>query len=258
MLPVKDWFGEFFIRHSERYPREDWPLDDLRGEFWQNWRVNLVERNVTEAEAEAASHALAREGVKYLDGHLGTLLRLIQLRRESLRPSETSYAGAMALSRDCPDCLGQVPAVATRWPHDRTNRYYGAAVTFRCSCPLGRFLDEADRNGPPASRQGMPRLADFPELMRAAVDWSETPDNRYCYPPDQWDEAAGRPVEAPAYDRAHAVAREARRRAPVQPVDHSSPAYKRAMADLGRKHHNPLVDQLRVQQPDAHKTGTDG
>jgi hypothetical protein len=218
---VEDWIGEFYVKHTDRCPREDWPQADTEAEssFIDAWRHAFVTRGVEHPLADAASLDMAGEPPRFLDQHLPTLVKLaMDLRRLrdaglGLEVQAGTVESASVASRDCPDCGGSGGAV--RYVHeDILGRIrtlggnlapLGSAVAYPCSCPLGRLVARGLRQGGQAAEP--PTIDQYPRLRLRPVRWSDSPDCQYRHHPRHWDEEAGMPVASGVFaDREEVIA----------------------------------------------------
>jgi hypothetical protein len=134
-----EWFAEFSDRHVSRCPRHDWPVGtDARRAFYGVWKAEFSSARVTQAEAEAASLAVAVSPPAYLDGHLRALMGKI---REARRNAATAgvhghyddMGRAQHACRECPECSGG-GFTAVPGP-DETRRFVAAF----CWCGAGQL-----------------------------------------------------------------------------------------------------------------------
>lgn len=197
---VEGWIGDFFVKHTVRCPREDWPAPATEDESTtlDAWKHAFVTRGVERRFADVASLDMAAAPPRFLSEHLPELVRLaLELRRaEDAVPGAdplTSLEAATIASRGCPDCGGSGGAVRYVHPgiHGKVRTFgghvapVGMAVTYPCSCPLGRFVARGLRQEGQASD---PLTVDqYPSLRMGRVSWSDAPDNRHRHRPESWD-----------------------------------------------------------------------
>jgi len=79
---VDGWFLAFVERHTDRFPRPDWPPPD--SEFWRGLLGLFARHGVTEDLADFASQALMESPPDYLDKHPSALITRIRAAQREL------------------------------------------------------------------------------------------------------------------------------------------------------------------------------
>jgi hypothetical protein len=218
---VEGWIGDFYVKHADRCPREDWPDAGTEAEssFIEAWKHAFVTRGVEHRFADLASLEMASDPPKFLDQHLPALVKAsLELRRREdagrgVAEVAATVEAARLASRDCPDCEGSGLAIRHVHP-DILGRAVtfgggeapaGSAVAYPCSCPLGRFVARGLRQ---PGQQADPLTVDqYPTLRARPVRWSDRPDNRLRHHPARWDDEAGMPLgSGEVVDRGRALA----------------------------------------------------
>ena len=164
-----NWFNGFIRGHCGRCPRRDWPAsaDDTRV-FFAVWRSEFEAARVTQAEAEAASLAVASAPPQYLDRHLPAVMAKVrEARRNAASAGLDGHYDDMTLAsnacRECPTCSG---SGCTSIPDpDRAGRHVAAF----CWCGAGRLVKRLRLQQDPflAART---RQAPRPEEAKAAEE----------------------------------------------------------------------------------------
>jgi hypothetical protein len=203
MARVEAWFPKFMMEHQARIPRMDWPeLDTESGKvYWQAFEANLRHAGATEDLARDASVIMAGDPPKWLDEQSRALLAIVKRLRE-----ERSGHGVLGVTDDresayrasigCLDCGPESPSgFATRYRHGQLEGRQQRTVSLFCLCPMGRWVRVRHASAGTVGNMLFHDLADHPFLWRGEVEWSDQPDNRNCYPPEQWDATANRPIE---------------------------------------------------------------
>lgn len=191
------WWPEFTEWLQDAVPRADWPDSEI---FW----VELHEQIAGLGPAMAA-HEICKEATRRLIGagfpfpsDLAAKLRASvkavykDVLSAQLGQSLRTRAEATRASLGCLDCGGM--GLTYRIQHGGETP--GRAVSFYCTCPAGRWIERAHREGDEPCRELREQtldLADFPELQLHRVEWSSELDNRCRYHPRDWDEVLGRP-----------------------------------------------------------------
>lgn len=209
MARVEDWFDDFALRHTERFPRE-WPAP--RSEFWDSLLRRFIKHGVQEADADAASEALMDSPPAFVDRHPEALLAKVRefwaAAKLADSPPDDADA-AKAASRACPHCGGSGLATVYR----RSPRGQGApscsscgevlpadhlacpqcvpgarrvppSVAAHCVCPYGRWMRARLAKDDALSRI-MPDLGDV--LSSRSRAWSPEPPGLPLVPPDAFD-----------------------------------------------------------------------
>ena len=163
-----NWFGNFTLRHVDRFPRPDWPAGDARKAFFGGWKSSLEHARVSEAEADAASVALAEDPPRYLDRHLPALLAVIHRhRRERARTGGefTDIEVAREACRHCHQCDGNGFGTA-------------GGVAAYCVCGLGQLIKRKHLTDAPQIARRFRQMRREPVTDDASIDalWDDLTD----------------------------------------------------------------------------------
>jgi hypothetical protein len=79
---IEGWFPGFVERHTDRFPRSDWPPPD--SEFWRGLLGLFVRHGVTEELADVSSQMMMESPPDYVDKHPGMLISRIRSAQREL------------------------------------------------------------------------------------------------------------------------------------------------------------------------------
>ncbi len=216
--PPLPWFDRFvaLIQGSTGMTgRFDWPDPDaIEGvHYWDGFRAALDGMGAAWPEVEAAVRKLAPLGLR-APKVLGKLVELIEAARRggtapAADPGDPREA-ARRRSRVCPECSGT--GRTFRYLHPKHRGKFGAIpvggkIPLFCDCPLGWSLEEERAaGGADPKRSSLRRIAAFQDAPAAWLDGGL--GNKYRFPPDAWDDEAGRPAGMPEWAASAARAAE--------------------------------------------------
>ncbi|CEF48291.1 unnamed protein product [uncultured bacterium] len=168
-MQIRDWIDGFRDRHRSRFPRDDWP-DGYR----DGWLDSLVLVHATEAEADAASVAMARgEPPRFAHDHVHELIVRIESARQATPPSpEADRDAAAAASRDCPYCSGAGLCTIYHRDYDGNptitvgEKDAVARYAAHCVCDLGRWMRGH------TEPEMLKRIPDLRRTLDGAVPWT--------------------------------------------------------------------------------------
>ena len=165
-----NWFGNFTLRHVDRFPRPDWPAGEARKAFFGGWKSSLEHARVSEAEADAASVALAEDPPRYLDRHLPALLAVVHRQRRERAASGGEFTDieiAREACRHCPQCDGNGFTTVN-------------GVAAYCVCGLGMLIKRTHLEKDPKLARRFKQAKHQPHWDDAAIDalWSDLTDEQ--------------------------------------------------------------------------------
>ena len=165
-----NWFGNFTLRHVDRFPRPDWPAGDARKAFFGGWKSSLEHARVSEAEADAASTALAEDPPRYLDRHLPALLAVIHRQRRERAQNGGEFTDIEAAREACRHC------------HQCDGNGFGTAggVAAYCVCGLGQLIKRKHLTDAPQIARRFRQMRREPVTDDAAIDalWADLDDSQ--------------------------------------------------------------------------------
>ena len=165
-----NWFGNFTLRHVDRFPRPDWPAGEARKAFFGGWKSSLEHARVSEAEADAASVALAEDPPRYLDRHLPALLAVIHRQRRERAQNGGEFTDieiAREACRHCPQCDGNGFTTVD-------------GVAAYCVCGLGMLIKRTHLEKDPKLARRFKQAERQPHWDDAAIDalWADLDDSQ--------------------------------------------------------------------------------
>lgn len=149
------WIGDFYARHTERHPREDWyvPGSDAEGVFLDGWEHAFSERSLGPRELELASLDMVADPPRFLADHAPALIRLALARR--LRNADRVAPPAPPEEEDTPE---RAEALA------KLKALYGSlAASRRARAPFVPSRPREPQEWQARAVPGRPYLADAPE-----------------------------------------------------------------------------------------------
>lgn len=166
-MPVDDWFYGWYLGHTARHPRHDWPdLDTDKGAvFYAGLRDLLVKKGVHDLDvATEASELMLDNPPKYLDQHGPALhaaaVQIFKARAADAagNPIDDRESAAIA-SKACRYCDGIGLAVVWASKPDPEKKI-GETASAYCICALGRWAEANHREKSPDVRKRIPDLRD--------------------------------------------------------------------------------------------------
>jgi hypothetical protein len=153
-------------RHKARFNPHDWPDgqdDEDTAAFLGGWVAAFATQEVTAAEAEEASEALAVTPPNFRREHLPMVMaKITEIRqRRGVQPGTSSREAIRDASRNCPYCAGDGLAMAWAVKPDAARRISETVAAY-CTCQHGRWIKRTHAEKSP---EMLRRILDFGEVL---------------------------------------------------------------------------------------------